>query len=198
MPNNGTRCPGCARKVPWYAFFGNLALTVYKVVIGYLGGSPALIADGAHSFTDVIGTSVILISTRISGRPPDAEHRSARLGHHGGVLPREQVEVGNRLSGCEARLRLGRQFPALPKLRGERGREAPVVGQPLLPRVPVGPAGPRHRDLSVVLEDPVEHGRAGAVAPAEDEVRTPARTVAHAHVIPSPPRPTYQRTRVSG
>jgi cation diffusion facilitator family transporter len=60
--------------VPWYAFGGNLALTVFKIVVGYLGGSNALIADGFHSFTDVIGTSVILVSCRISEKPADADH----------------------------------------------------------------------------------------------------------------------------
>jgi len=60
--------------VPVLAFCGNLFLTFYKVVVGVLGGSPALIADGLHSFTDVIGTSVILASTRISARPADEDH----------------------------------------------------------------------------------------------------------------------------
>ncbi len=69
-----SRCPRCARKVPWYAVFGNLILTFYKVTVGWLGGSPALIADGLHSFTDVIGTSVIIASTRISSQPADDDH----------------------------------------------------------------------------------------------------------------------------
>lgn len=64
-------CRACSRRVPWYAFAGNLLLTFYKLIVGFLGGSPALMADGLHSFTDVIGTSVILASTRISERPPD-------------------------------------------------------------------------------------------------------------------------------
>jgi cation diffusion facilitator family transporter len=68
------RCVKCARRVPWIAFFGNLTLTFYKCTVGWLGGSPALIADGLHSFTDVIGTSVILASTRVSERPADADH----------------------------------------------------------------------------------------------------------------------------
>ena len=68
------RCVACGQRVPWYAFAGNLSLTVFKVVVGILGGSKALIADGVHSFTDVIGTSVILISCRIAGRPADEGH----------------------------------------------------------------------------------------------------------------------------
>jgi cation diffusion facilitator family transporter len=72
MPDE--KCISCGRRVPWYAFFGNLSLTVFKIVVGFLGGSSALIADGFHSFTDVIGTSVILVSCRISEKPADAGH----------------------------------------------------------------------------------------------------------------------------
>jgi cation diffusion facilitator family transporter len=68
------RCIRCGRRVPWYAFCGNLGLTVFKITVGVLGGSTALIADGFHSFTDVVGTSVILISCRISAKPADAGH----------------------------------------------------------------------------------------------------------------------------
>ncbi len=69
------RCKRCGKRVPVIAFFGNLFLTFYKVVVGVLGGSPALVADGLHSFTDVIGTSVILASTRVSARPADSDHQ---------------------------------------------------------------------------------------------------------------------------
>lgn len=67
-------CKDCGRRVPWFAFVGNLILTAYKCGVGFLGGSPALIADGIHSFTDVIGTSVIIGSTRVSSREPDEKH----------------------------------------------------------------------------------------------------------------------------
>lgn len=72
MPDE--RCARCGHRVAWTSFWGNLSLTFYKVLIGVLGGSSALIADGFHSFTDVIGTSVILFSRRISGRPADGSH----------------------------------------------------------------------------------------------------------------------------
>jgi cation diffusion facilitator family transporter len=68
------RCIRCGQKVPWVTFCGNIFLTIYKGLVGYIGGSNALIADAFHSFTDIIGTSVILLSVRISSRPPDQEH----------------------------------------------------------------------------------------------------------------------------
>ncbi|MCP4678537.1 MAG: cation transporter [Deltaproteobacteria bacterium] len=72
MPSE--RCINCGRRVPWISFWGNLAITMYKISVGLLGGSSALIADGIHSFTDVIGTSAILFSRRISDRPADSSH----------------------------------------------------------------------------------------------------------------------------
>ena len=68
-------CVSCARRVPWITFFGNFFITLYKVAVGILGNSPALIADGLHSFTDVIGTGVILVSTRVSGRAPNQTYQ---------------------------------------------------------------------------------------------------------------------------
>jgi cation diffusion facilitator family transporter len=68
------RCVRCGRRVPWYAVAGNVSLTVFKVSVGLLGGSKALVADGIHSLTDVIGTSVIIISRRVAERPADDEH----------------------------------------------------------------------------------------------------------------------------
>ncbi|MBI5538297.1 MAG: cation transporter [Deltaproteobacteria bacterium] len=68
------RCMRCARKVPWICILGNASLAVYKLLLGVLGGSTALIVDGAHSFTDVIGSTNILIASTISRRPPDDDH----------------------------------------------------------------------------------------------------------------------------
>jgi cation diffusion facilitator family transporter len=68
------RCIRCAERVPWFSLVGNFSLTVYKIVVGLLGGSGALIADGLHSGTDVVGTSMILFSRRVSSQPPDEDH----------------------------------------------------------------------------------------------------------------------------
>lgn len=68
------RCIRCGNRVPWISLCGNAAITVFKVTVGFLGGSSALIADGVHSFTDVIGTAAIIVSRRVSGRPSDENH----------------------------------------------------------------------------------------------------------------------------
>ena len=68
------QCVRCADRAPWVSFAGNLMLAVYKLAVGFLGGSSALIADGCHSASDVIGSTCILLTTRISGRPADGDH----------------------------------------------------------------------------------------------------------------------------
>jgi len=63
-------CRRCARTVPWLSFWGNLILALYKLVVGMIGGSAALIADSMHSFADVVGSTGILVATKVSGRRP--------------------------------------------------------------------------------------------------------------------------------
>jgi cation diffusion facilitator family transporter len=49
-------------------------LAFYKLLLGVLGGSSALIVDGAHSLTDVVGSANILIAATIARKPPDEGH----------------------------------------------------------------------------------------------------------------------------
>ncbi len=62
-------CGRCARQVPWYSLFGNLSLAIYKLIVGGLGGSAALVADALHSFADVVGSTGILVATKVSAKP---------------------------------------------------------------------------------------------------------------------------------
>ena len=68
------RCIRCGNRVPWISFWGNLSIAVFKVAVGFFGGSSALVADGIHSFTDVIGTSAIISTRKISSWPSDENH----------------------------------------------------------------------------------------------------------------------------
>lgn len=72
------RCAHCAKIVPWTSFWGNLSLGVYKLLVGLLGRSAALVADAVHSFADVIGSSGIVVATRISARDPDEQYPYGR------------------------------------------------------------------------------------------------------------------------
>lgn len=52
----------------------NLLLTVGKITIGFLAGSAALVADGVHSFADVISDLGVLLALRASRKPADDNH----------------------------------------------------------------------------------------------------------------------------
>lgn len=52
----------------------NFILIVLKISIGLIGSSRALIADGLHSFTDLVTDLVGIIGHQISKRPADKEH----------------------------------------------------------------------------------------------------------------------------
>lgn len=52
----------------------NTLLAVLKTSIGILGHSPALLADGVNSTSDVAYYLVVMIFMRLAGKPPDAEH----------------------------------------------------------------------------------------------------------------------------
>jgi cation diffusion facilitator family transporter len=71
---NNPGCARCAKAVPWFSFWGNLSLAIYKLVIGVLGGSTALVADALHSFADVVGSGAILVSIKASSRQPDKKY----------------------------------------------------------------------------------------------------------------------------
>jgi len=52
----------------------NLALGVAKTLVGYFGGSRALLADGVHSLTDLASDVVVLVSFRVAQAAPDRDH----------------------------------------------------------------------------------------------------------------------------
>lgn len=56
------------------SFIVNMFLTVLKILIGIIGKSSALIADGIHSFSDLATDSVAIFGTKYSMKPADDEH----------------------------------------------------------------------------------------------------------------------------
>ena len=49
-------------------------LSVLKIVAGFIGNSGALIADGIHSFSDLLSDWVVWYAAKHAGEAPDAEH----------------------------------------------------------------------------------------------------------------------------
>lgn len=58
----------------WISLLSNVLLTIGKIMIGYLKGSPSLLADGIHNAADVLASAASLFSMRISQRPADLDH----------------------------------------------------------------------------------------------------------------------------
>jgi cation diffusion facilitator family transporter len=52
----------------------NLVLSVIKVVIGTIGHSQALIADGIHSLSDLASDAMVLVAIKFGSREADADH----------------------------------------------------------------------------------------------------------------------------
>lgn len=56
------------------SFWVNLFLPPLKLIVGAIGKSPALVADGINSLADVISNIVVYFFLKISGKPRDDNH----------------------------------------------------------------------------------------------------------------------------
>ena len=61
-------------KVMFLSFFVNAFLSIFKILIGFIGKSTALIADGIHSSSDLLTDIVAIIANIFSLKPADREH----------------------------------------------------------------------------------------------------------------------------
>lgn len=66
-------------KGAWLSIGTYLALSSVKLIIGYIGASSALKADGLNNTTDIIASIAVLIGLRISQKPPDLDHPYGHL-----------------------------------------------------------------------------------------------------------------------
>jgi cation diffusion facilitator family transporter len=63
----------------WLGIAGNAVLFAGKIAVGLLFNSIAIISDSLNSFTDIIASTIVLVSIRTSRRAPDPGHP---FGHH--------------------------------------------------------------------------------------------------------------------
>jgi len=52
----------------------NFLLAVIKMIIGTIGLSPAVFADGVHSLSDLLGDGLVYIAAKYASQGPDEEH----------------------------------------------------------------------------------------------------------------------------
>lgn len=62
------------RKVTLIGSVVDLLLGIVKIIVGYLGSSQALIADGVHSFSDLVTDFMVLFAAKHAYREADDEH----------------------------------------------------------------------------------------------------------------------------
>ena len=62
------------KRVTWLGVFCNVLLASLKTVLGFLGQSHALLADGIHSFSDLVTDLAILCGALFWNEPPDEAH----------------------------------------------------------------------------------------------------------------------------
>lgn len=64
-----------ARRVTWVGFWMNALLGVAKVLAGVFGRSAAMVADGVHSFSDVVTDVIVLVFVGIGRRKANVEYQ---------------------------------------------------------------------------------------------------------------------------
>ena len=62
------------KKAVSIAISGNVLLTIMNFVVGILSGSMALVAESAHTFSDVLTSIITSIGFKIGLKPPDSKH----------------------------------------------------------------------------------------------------------------------------
>ena len=78
-PHATQKRTAAAARSTWVSVGVNLVLSVLQVVVGIQAKSQALVADGLHSFTDLVADFVVLFANHHAAKEPDEEHP---YGHH--------------------------------------------------------------------------------------------------------------------
>lgn len=61
-------------RVSLISMVGNIALTAIKLIVGIAAHSGAMISDAVHSLSDVLGSAIVIVGAKVSGRAPDNDH----------------------------------------------------------------------------------------------------------------------------
>lgn len=62
------------RRVTLWSAAANVLLAAMKIAGGVLSGSIALVADGIHTFSDLVTDIIVLVGVALGDRPPDRDH----------------------------------------------------------------------------------------------------------------------------
>ncbi len=62
------------KKANWVSAWVNALQAIFKTVVGLWGNSPALFADGIHSFSDLLANTLVWLANKLSHVEPDENH----------------------------------------------------------------------------------------------------------------------------
>ena len=58
----------------WVSIIGNALLAVLKIVLGFISGSLAVVADGIDSASDIVTSAITLVTARLLAKPPNIKY----------------------------------------------------------------------------------------------------------------------------
>ena len=58
----------------WVSIIGNAILAVLKIVLGFISGSLAVVADGIDSASDIVTSTITLVTARLLSKPPNIKY----------------------------------------------------------------------------------------------------------------------------
>ncbi len=58
----------------WVSIIGNATLAILKIVIGFISGSLAVVADGIDSASDIVTSTITLVTARLLAKPPNIKY----------------------------------------------------------------------------------------------------------------------------
>ncbi len=61
-------------RASFVGIFGNLALTLFKFIVGFASHSIAIILDGVNNATDALSSIITIVGTKLAGRRPNRAH----------------------------------------------------------------------------------------------------------------------------
>ena len=74
MPTSLEQRKHAMNRATWWGVLVNIILAVSKLVVGFIAQSHALIADGFHSFSDLISDAMVLLATNHAALEADEDH----------------------------------------------------------------------------------------------------------------------------
>jgi cation diffusion facilitator family transporter len=63
-----------SRRVTWVSVVLNLVLTAAQIIVGTIGSSQALVADGFHTLSDLVTDTIVLFALKHTAKGADDEH----------------------------------------------------------------------------------------------------------------------------